>query len=202
MKNNKKIGIAGTIVNLIGVIGFAGSMLMENAFASYVMSMLIALGFVIMMCSFHECQAKDSEIAGDGAKLFGAIYACVIFLVYFAQTTIVRNGNLTGQAKQILDYSSFGLFFAYDLMGYGFMSIATFLAGFTIVVRDRKDHWLKWLLHIHGIFALSCFIMPMFPVFTPGMQGGDWIGVAILEFWCLYFLPINLLSLRYFKKNL
>jgi hypothetical protein len=32
------------------------------------------------------------------------------------------------------------------------------------------------------------------------MEGADWIGTAVLEFWCAFFLPIGILSLRYFRR--
>lgn len=57
------------------------------------------------------------------------IYAVMILLVYFAQTTAVRLGLLDEQAMKILDYSRGGLFFSYDLLGYGMMALSTFLWG-------------------------------------------------------------------------
>jgi hypothetical protein len=43
----------------------------------------------------------------------------------------------------LLDYRSFSLMFDYDMLGYCLMAISTFFAGFTIVVMDRGDRWLK-----------------------------------------------------------
>ena len=57
------------------------------------------------------------------------IYAVMILLVYFAQTTAVRLGSLDEQAMKILDYSRGGLYFSYDLLGYGMMALSTFLWG-------------------------------------------------------------------------
>jgi hypothetical protein len=197
---NKTISLVGTIMNLAGVVGFALSMIFGSVFAGYVTSIFIAFGFIVMMCAFSVCRMEQTEIAGGCAMVFGAMYAVMILIVYFTQLTTVRQGGLSVQAAQILDYRTFGLFFSYDLLGYGFMAIATFFAGFTIKAADKADKWLKWLLHIHGIFAISCFIMPILGVFHSGMQNTDWIGTALLEFWCIYFLPINLLTYRYFRK--
>jgi len=33
------------------------------------------------------------------------------------------------------------------------------------------------------------------------MQGGTWIGTAILEFWCVYFAPIGILSIIHFMRD-
>jgi hypothetical protein len=57
------------------------------------------------------------------------------------------------------------------------------------------------LLKIHGIFAISCFFMPILGIFNSNMTGGEIIGTMVLEFWCIYFMPICILSYRYFKKK-
>ena len=65
----------------------------------------------------------------------------------------------------------------------------------------KADRWLKYLLLVHGVFAIGCFVMPMLGLFTAGMAGGDWIGTAILLFWCAYFAPIGVLSIIHFSKK-
>ena len=45
---------------------------------------------------------------------------------------------------------------------------------------------------IHGVFFVSCLIVLMLGVFKA--DGPKWVGVAVLEFWCLYFCPVGILS--------
>ena len=78
-------------------------------------------------------------------------------IVYFAQMTAVQFGNLSDSAMNVLDYSTFGLMFTYDLVGYALMALATVFAGLTIEPKNKADKWLKALLLIHGVFFLSCF---------------------------------------------
>lgn len=59
--------------------------------------------------------------------LFAAAYMVIILVVYFAQLTAVADGGLNDQALGIIDFQSMGLFFSYDLLGYGLMALATFL---------------------------------------------------------------------------
>jgi len=198
---NKKIGMYGAIVNFLGVLSFAVCMLIGSDFGSFISSIFIALGFVPMVCAYHTYRKKNSQTAGYIAMLFSAMYAVIIFLVYFAQTTAVRLDNLSDEVLKVIDYSKYGLFFSYDLLGYGLMAIATLFAGLTIEVKSKSDKWLKVLLMLHGIFAISCFIMPMLGLFSADMQGADWIGTAVLEFWCVYFIPVSILSFFYFKKK-
>ena len=81
------------------------------------------------------------------------------------------------------------------------MALSTFFIGMTIEVKTKSDRALKYLLLIHGIFAISCFIMPMLGIFNGDTQDADWIGIAILEFWCVYFIPVGVLSFIHFKKQ-
>lgn len=122
--------------------------------------------------------------------------------MYFAQTTSVRLEELDGVALRILDYSQGGLFFSYDLLGYGMMARSTFFIDLTIEAETKADKCLKYLLIIHGVFFFGCFIMPMTGVFCSMASGENSMGgVLALEFWCIYFTPIGILSRIHFSKN-
>jgi hypothetical protein len=112
------------------------------------------------------------------------------------------NGSLGEEVLSIISYEHLGsLFFNYDLLGYGFMGLSTFFTGFTVTPKGKGDTALRLLLWIHGIFFVSCLLVPMFPVFTPDMAGGDAIGMIVLLVWCVYFLPICILAYRYFGRK-
>ncbi len=191
----------GSLLNLCSVALFALSMLMGSPFGSYLTSMFIAFSFVPMVCAFASYGPPEGKAAGYAAMAFGAGYAVIILLVYFAQVTAVRLNELTEQASQILDYTKFGLFFSYDLLGYGFMALSTFFAGLTLRPATKGEGWLKGLLMVHGVFFISCLLLPMLGLFSPEMQGADWIGVLVLEIWCAYFIPVAALSFGFFKKK-
>lgn len=195
---NRKIGMYSCIVNLTAIIGFAASMLIGFNFGCYFSSMFIAFSFVAMMCAYAFFSERKSKLAGYISTAFSAMYATIILLVYFAQLTTVRLHELTEQAAALLDFQHFGLLFNYDLLGYALMALATFFAGLTVSVHTKADKWLKWLLMIHGVFFVSCLIMPMLGLFKAGSSA--WVGVAVLEFWCAYFSPVSILSFLYFSK--
>ncbi|HHV12264.1 MAG TPA: hypothetical protein GXX75_18460 [Clostridiales bacterium] len=198
---NKKLGTFAAAVNLLAVIGFAIDMVIGTNFWNYFTSLFIAFSFVIMICTFAHYGGEASRAAGFSAIAFSAMYALCNLTVYFIQLTTVRNSALTNEAMALLDFRQFGLIFNLDMLGYCLMSISTFLIGFTIEVRTRSDRWLKWLLMLHGVFAIGCFIMPMLGLFGPDTQGNDLIGILILEFWCIYFAPIGILSILHFSKK-
>jgi len=196
---NRKIGIIASCVNVVAVVFFALSMLFRFNFGSCFLSMFIAFSFVVVMCSYAFYAENRRKVAGLVAAAFSAVYAAIILLVYFAQLTVVRNGNLTLQAADLLDFQKAGLMFDYDLLGYGMMALSTFFAGLTIEPRGKADKLLKALLCIHGVFFVSCLLLPMLGIFRADTP--DWIGIAVLEFWCVYFCPIGILSALHFANK-
>ena len=195
-----KIGKIGSAIVLLGVMVFAVCMLTGPIALCYGASIAIAFGLVLMNSAFYRFSRPDAKAAAMCAVAFGAIYAFCNIMVYFVQLSTVRNTALTGLALQLLDYRTFGMMFDLDMLGYCLMALSTFFAGLTIRVRDKADRALKILLLVHGVFAPICFLMPILGLFSGDMQGADWIGTAILEFWCAFFLPIGILSYRYFSR--
>lgn len=198
---NKKIGMISSLVNAIAVIGFALSMLAKNNMGSYVCSMFISFSFVPMICSYLFYSKEETKVAGIIATCFSCMYSVIICLVYFTQITTVKNDSLTPHSYMLLDFEQFSLFFNYDMLGYALMSLSTFFIGFTIEAKTRKDKSLKILLLLHGVFSISCLVIPTLGLFSSSMDGADFIGMAVLEFWCTYFTPISVLSFLHFYNK-
>ncbi len=199
---NSSVGKIGAAVTGAAVLAFAISMLWGTIFTSCLSSMFIAIGFIPFMVSIVAVNKNPERKAiGLTGIAFSAIYAVIILLVYYAECTTVRmNSALSQEALSIISYGHTGsLFFNYDLLGYGFMGLATFLVAFTVEPRSKGDAVLRTLLWIHGIFFLFCLVIPMLPLFTA--DSSSMMGVIILEAWCLYFLPICILGYRYFEQN-
>jgi len=196
---NKKVGIGSAVINICAVIGFALSMLFGFLLGAYLSSMFIAFSFVPMICALAARGKPETKVAGYAAMAFAGMYATFILLIYFTQVTTVRLENLNEQARDLLDYAAFGLFFNLNLLGYGLMALATFFAGLTIVAKTKLERILKCLLMIHGIFAVSGLIVPMLGVFRT-LEGADWVGALVLLFWCAYFIPVGVLTFGYLKK--
>ena len=198
---NRKFGMVSSLVTLLAVASFALSMLVNSDAGSYIDSMFIAWGYVPMACAFAARAKEESRAAALTGVAFAAVYGVLIAVVYFAQLTAVRLSPLSQEALSLLDYSRFGLFFSLDLLGYGFMALSTFFLGLTFRPEGRADRWLRGLLMVHGVFAVTCFVFPMLGIFKPGMPGSDLVGVLVLEFWCAYFLPVCVLAYRHFRAE-
>ncbi|MBQ7455188.1 MAG: hypothetical protein IJS53_01985 [Clostridia bacterium] len=163
--------------------------------------MLLPIGYILMAAGLHHEAAQERRVAATAGLVFAALYAALIFLVYFAQTTSVRRGGLSEQAAMILDFRRGGLIFNYDLLGYGMMALSTFFLGLSMQPESKADRWLKALMMIHGAFFIGCFLLPMTGAFS-GMADGETSGggVIALLFWCAYFLPVGALGIRHFRK--
>jgi len=198
---NRNLGMYSSAVTFISVLGFSISMLFASDIGSYLSGCFIAFGFLPMICAFAAYGKTEEKSFGYTAVAFASVYTAMVLTVYFAQLTTVRMFSLEEQTLNLLDFKRFGLFFNYDLLGYCFMSLSTFFISFVIKSGRKANQILKILLRIHGVFAVSCFIAPMLGLFKPGMTGGDLAGTLILEAWCLYFLPVCILSFMHFKRK-
>lgn len=198
---NKKIAIYSSCTNVAAVLGFAVSLLLGSNAGGYLTASFIAFSFIIMMGAYLFYAKAETKIAGLAAFGFAALYATIILIVYYAQLSFVLSQRLTGISATILDVQQFGLFFNYDMLGYALMSVSTFFAGLTIAPQTKSDKWLKVLLLIHGIFFLTCFPLPMLGIFRTDMPGGNLIGILVMLFWCIYFIPVGVLSAIHFAKK-
>ena len=199
---NRQLSKIGAAVVTVTVFLFAVCILFDFTFGSYLVCMFLPIGYIMMSAGFqHECAAETKVSANIGLVL-AAVYAVLILLVYYAQTTTVRLEELNTQAARVLDYRQGGLLFNYDLLGYGIMALSTFFIGLSIRAENKPDLWLKRLMIIHGVFFLSCFFMPMTGMFTHMAENSKSSGGSIaLLFWCVYFLPFGVLAFRHFDRS-
>ena len=198
---NRTIPQIGAAIVTITVFLFVVCMIADFSFGSYFVCMFLPLGYIMMAVGFQYESYENRRVPANVGVAIGVIYAVLIFLVYFAQTTSVRLEDLNEQAIQILDFQRGGLLFNYDLLGYGMMALSTFFIGLSINPNSKMDKWLKYLMMVHGVFFISCFIMPMTGMFT-GMAGGEAGngGTIALLGWCAYFLPVGVLAYKHFQK--
>lgn len=199
---NRTIPKIGAAVVTITVFLFAVCMIIDFSFGSYLVCMFLPLGYIMMAVGFQYESCEDRRVPANIGVAIAVIYAVLILLVYFAQTTSVRLEDLNEQAIRILDYQRGGLLFNYDLLGYGMMALSTFFIGLSMNPTSKADKWLKCLMMVHGVFFISCFIMPMTGVFTDMASGeaGNGGTIALLG-WCAYFLPIGVLAYRHFQRG-
>lgn len=198
---NRTIPKIGAAIVTITVFLFAACLIVDFSFGSYLVCMFLPLGYMMMAVGFQYESHESRRVPANIGVAFGVIYAGLILLVYYAQTTSVRWDDLNEQAIRIIDFQRGGLLFNYDLLGYGMMALSTFFIGLSITPNTQIDKWLKYLMMIHGVFFIGCFVMPMTGVFT-GMADGEagTEGTLALLGWCAYFLPVGILAYKHFQR--
>lgn len=202
MDLNKMVSKAGSLIVTVTVFLFAVFLMINFSTGYYFVCLILPIGYIIMTAGLHnECESERKVTANIGLIL-AAVYATFIMLVYFAQLTTVKNEQLNEQAANLLEFGRFGLIFNYDLLGYGVMALSTFFTGLSMKPKNKTDKWLRALLMIHGVFYFSCTFMPMTGMFSKMSSGGDGLGGRLaLVAWCVYFLPIGILSFLHFRKR-
>ena len=195
MNMNKMIPKIGSAIVTVTVFLFALFLIIDFSMGSYFVCIILPLGFIMMTAGLHnECE-DDRKVAANIGLILAAVYCTFIMLVYYTQLTTVKNDQLNEQAADLLIFGRFGLIFNFDLLGYGIMALSTFFTGLSMKTENKADKWLKALMMIHGVFYFSCTFMPMTGVFSNVSSGGSGIGGRLaLVVWCVYFLPIGILS--------
>ena len=202
MDLNKIISKVGSSIVTVTVFLFALFLMINFPTGYFFVCLILPIGFIMMTAGLqNECEG-DGKVAGNIGLILAAVYATFIMLVYFAQLTTVKNELLNEQAANLLVFGKFGLIFNYDLLGYGVMALSTFFTGLSMKPKNKTDKWLRALMLIHGVFYFSCTFMPMTGMFAKMSSGGDGIGGRLaLVVWCVYFLPIGILSFIHFTKG-
>ena len=202
MDLNRMISKAGSAIVMVTVFLFALFLIINYPAGYYFVCLILPLGFIMMTAGLHnECE-NDRKVAANVGMVLAAVYCVLVMVVYFTQLTTVSNEYLNEQAANLLNFGRFGLIFNYDLLGYGIMALSTFFTGLSMKAKNKADKWLKALMMIHGVFYFSCTFMPMTGMFSRMSSDGDGLGGRLaLVAWCVYFLPVGLLSFLHFRKR-
>jgi len=201
------IGRAAALSIAVETIVFAFSLIWEVIFPTefaknlgYIASLLIAISVVIMMACFYDGTREPLKIFGLLASVSSIIYAPFCISTYFLQLSIVAFNplNLSSEVLKAITFKPGSPTFAVDMLGYGFLCLSTLAAGFALA--EAKDKVLRALCFFHGALAVPTFAAPIISgIFrSPSGQTND-TGSYVLLFWCIVFVPIALLFMRYFK---
>ena len=99
-KNRGRAQLMLALMNYFIFLLFAVCMIVKFHFGSYLVCMFLPIGYIMMAAGFqHEC-CEERRVSANIGLVFSAIYAVLIFLVYFAQITSVRLEDLNEQAAR------------------------------------------------------------------------------------------------------
>lgn len=180
------------------VVGFWA----DTLTVSFSAAMLLAPAFVAMMVSIALQAAPEKRVWGQLGAAFATIYAVMVTITYYLQLAVVRSGDggPSAEVLQLLEFSPGSALFAVDMLGYGFMTLAT-LASAPVFVGSGLNRWLRLWFTAHGLMVVPTLLAPL-------MMGGgaagesDAIGSLVLIGWSVFFLPLAGLVVIHFRRQL
>jgi len=203
------IGRAAALSIAIETIVFAFSLIWEVIFPTeftknlgYIASLLIAISVVIMMACFYDVTREPLKIFGLLAFVSSIIYAPLCISTYFLQLSIVAFNplDLSSEVLKAITFKPGSPTFALDMLGYCFLCLSTLAAGFALI--EAKDKVLRAFCFFHGALAVPTIASPIISGFFLTTSGEtDFTGHYVLLFWCVVFVPIALLFMRYFEER-
>lgn len=165
--------------------------------APYLICLLLAPAFLVMMTALHHQVPPERRLWSHLGVSFAVIYTVLVAIVYYVQLTAARAG---GPDLLPFIYTPGTVFFAVDMLGYGFLCLATWGAAPVF----GPSSWIRRLFLLHGWLAVPTLIFPaLLPVSAGGGGGGgsDLFGHLALLLWCAVFAPLAWLTARYFQEG-
>ena len=121
---NRTVSMIGAALVIVTVFLFAVFILLGFSFGFYLVCMFLPVGYIMMAAGLHHESGSNRKVAANTGLVLAGVYAVLVLLVYFAQTTTVRTEALNDQASRVLNFQRGGVIFNYDLLGYGMMAQA------------------------------------------------------------------------------
>lgn len=95
-------------------------------------SLFLGSSFLILVVSIHQLASLDRKVYSHAATAFATMYAALISINYYVQLTLVAPRLAGGRTQGIepflfVPFDSF--LYSVDILGYGFMSVATLFAA-------------------------------------------------------------------------
>jgi len=170
----------GQIAEWLGLMGSAGGAESASTPLGLVVlltpSLFLGPSFLVLVVSIHQLSSPDRKIWSHAAVTFATAYAVLISINYFVQLTWVMPRLAAGRTQGIEQFlfTPFDSFlYAVDILGYGFMSVATLFAArvFTgkglervvrvfltanglllpFIVLQMYVHWLIWIAALWAV---------------------------------------------------
>jgi hypothetical protein len=142
-------------------------------------SLFLGSAFLVLMLSVHQATPEERRIWSHAAVAFATVYTVLISLNYFVQLTWVGPRLSAGRPQGLepflfVPFDSF--LYAVDILGYSFMSVATFFAAFAIrgggiariarwllIANGLLVPFIALQMYVHGLIWFAAFWAVTFP---------------------------------------
>ena len=174
--------IVAQLAEWFGLLGSAGGAESSSAVFGLVVlltpSLFLGSAFLLLLAAIHQAAMPERKIWSLSALAFGTVYTALISITYFVQLAWVAPRLAEGRAAGLepflfVPFDSF--LYAVDILGYGFMSVATLLAA-RVFAGPGLERTLRWFLTANGM---------LLPFITLQMYAHWMIWIAAL--WAVTF---------------
>lgn len=168
---------------------------------SYFVCFLLAPTFITLMTAVYYYAPEQKKIWGHLGILFSVVYAVMVLIVYYLQLVVVSTNSLQASSEIIKPfvYTPGTPVFAIDILGYGFMALATLFAAFVFGGSKIQD-WIKGLFIFHGFIGITSWVVPAFLAVETSAKSNDIFGAIALIFWSIIFIPAVVLLAILFRN--
>ena len=145
--------VVGQLAEWLGWLGSAGGPSSMSTPLGFVVlltpSLVLGPSFLLLMAAVHDAAPPDRTVWSLGAVLFATIYCTLISINYYVQLAWVLPRLVAGRTPGMepflfVPFDSF--LYAVDILGYSFMSLATWCAGLALTSQGREGLARRWLL--------------------------------------------------------
>lgn len=127
-------------------------------------SLFLGSAFLVLAVAIHQVAPADRKVWSQAAVVFATIYAALVSINYFVQLTWVTPRLAAGrtQGMEPFLFTPFDSFlYSVDILGYSFMSVATWLAS-RVFRGDGLERVVRLFLLANGLLlpfiALQMFV--------------------------------------------
>jgi len=164
----------------------------------YATSMGVAISLVTLAAANEVCVKDEAKLVyAKLATPFAAIYCTYVCLVYFTQLTFVRLADASPEALSIVAFEpNRTVFYALDMLGYGFMSVAVFWIGLSL-----PHSLVQKLMIAVAILGGTCVAVPFLPSLyeEANDEMSSVTDVASLVVWAGSYVPVMFLLSRQYQ---
>ena len=128
--------IVGQLAEWLGWLGSAGGPESSSTVLGIIVlltpSLFLGASFLVLLASIHQAAPPEKAVWSLSALVFGTAYAALISMNYFVQLTLIAPRMARGDVAgiEMFLFTPFDSFlYSVDILGYGFMSLATLFAA-------------------------------------------------------------------------
>jgi glucan phosphoethanolaminetransferase (alkaline phosphatase superfamily) len=144
-----RVGFWSAILITVFNVGSTIARFVSLNMLSMTLGFLVASTFVVVMASVHYAY-DEKKIFSQLGVAFAIVCAVLLSINYYLQLTVVRWNVLPMLAIE----NPYSVMWAIEVLGYGFMGLATLFAAAVFSPRKLEDS-IRWLFVANGVLGIG-----------------------------------------------